>query len=71
MPLEIVYGSKRSGLTLLGELCPECGKARMLHPELYVFTCPHCRFSYMVHPVSAPFSRGITLLHKSKYKRGK
>lgn len=70
MPLEIIEGSKKSGLTLLGERCSECGKARMLHPEAYVYTCPHCRYSYMIHPVSKPFSRGITVIQKSRYKRG-
>ena len=59
MPLKIIY-----------EICSECGKARMLHPQVYVFTCPHCRYSYMIHPVSSNFSRGITVLHKSNRKRG-
>ena len=53
----------------IGEICSECGEARMLHPQLYVYTCPYCRYSYMVHPVSTPFSRGITVLKKSKVRK--
>lgn len=53
----------------LGEICSECGEARMLHPQVYVFTCPYCRYSYMIQPVSSTFSRGIIVLHKSNHKK--
>ena len=73
MPLKIIKDSVESGLTLnstyLGEICSECGKARMFHPQIYVYTCPKCRYSYMVQPVSSPFSRGIVILHKSEVKK--
>lgn len=55
--------------TYVGEICSECGEARMLHPQLYVYTCPYCRYSYMVQPCSSPFSRGIVVLKQSKVRK--
>lgn len=53
----------------LGEICSECGETRLLHPQIYVYTCPFCRYSFMVEPVSSPFQRGIVILHKSEVKK--
>ena len=61
--------SKPSENKYMGEICSECGEARMLHPQLYVYTCPYCRYSYMIHPVSSVFSRGITILKQSKVRK--
>ena len=60
---------KNSGIK--SEQCRECGIGFMLHKRLYEYTCsyPKCQYSYMIHPVSTPFSRGITVLQESKYKR--
>lgn len=73
MPLIVVEGSKRRGETFIstyiGEICSECGEARMLHPQIYVYTCPYCRYSFMVEPCSSPFQRGIVILHKSEVKK--
>lgn len=65
MPLKVVKNSKG----YIGEVCSKCGKARMLHPQVYVFTCPYCRYSYMMQPCSSPFSRGVLVLHKSEVRK--
>lgn len=57
-------------MTYLGELCGECGEARLLHPQVYVYTCPYCRFSFQINPVNTIRSgRGITILKKSEVKK--
>ena len=50
----------------VGEMCPKCKKARMLHPRLYVYTCPFCRFSYQINPVGR--FDDITILNKGESK---
>lgn len=35
----------------LGEMCPKCGKYRMLHPNLYFYRCIGCGYEYTIDPV--------------------
>jgi len=53
--------------TYLGDLCSECGEARLLHPQVYVYTCPYCRFSFQINPVSR--NKPILILRKSEVKK--
>jgi len=55
--------------TYMGEFCTECGEARFLHPQIYVYTCPYCRYSIKIEPVSTTFSRGFIVLHQSEVKK--
>jgi len=52
----------------LGEYCNQCNKARMLHPEAYIYTCPFCRFSFRMNPVVRG-KGSVSILHKSEVKK--
>jgi len=71
MPIDYVKDLENGNIkaVYIGEICSECGKARMLHPQIYIYTCPYCRYSYMIEPCASPFSRGIVILHKSEVKK--
>lgn len=65
---EIIEWNSRENKDI-GEICSECGEARMLHPRIYVYECPYCHFSYMIQPTASPFSRGVVILHKSEVRK--
>lgn len=76
MPLKLIKGSRRDGLTLhavqirgiKSEMCTKCGTGFMLHKSVYVYTCsyPKCQFSYQIEP-SAPKGKNITILNKPNF----
>lgn len=58
-------------LKIVSERCTECGIGFMVHVSLYTYECNYskCKFKYMIEPVSSPFRRGVSVLHKSDYNR--
>ena len=52
----------------IGEICNQCEKSRLVHPEAYIYTCLFCRYSYKIDPVVRGM-KCITILHKSEVKK--
>jgi hypothetical protein len=48
------------------EDCPKCEEGKMIHPQLYTFTCDRCRFSYQIDPNAPRGESGIRIKNKGE-----